>query len=81
MPQLLDALDHFLHQALRDAQRQHEFYAATTPAEMVSIAEDRGIMIGEEDFRALLRSGTGAYWIAGGAVSNPITHLRSVFNV
>jgi len=61
---LLDALDHFLHQVVGDPDVEPKFYGATTPEEMVSLAVNQGILIGADDFRALLRSGSTQYWIA-----------------
>jgi hypothetical protein len=79
--QLLDALDHFLHQVERTSEWQSVFYRAQTPEEMVSLAVEFGIMINAEDFRALLRSGSSVYWLASQASQNPITHLQQVFSV
>ena len=73
---LLDALDHFLHQVVGDPDVEPEFYGVTTPEEMVSLAVNQGILIGADDFRALLRSGSTQYWIACGDPSNPIRHLQ-----
>ena len=72
---LLDALDHFLYQFVGDPDVEPEFYGATTPEEMVSLAVNQGILIGADDFRALLRSGSTQYWITCGDPSNPIRHL------
>jgi len=78
---LLDALDHFLHQVVGDPEVEQDFYGATTPEEMVSMAVNQGILIGADDFRALLRSGSTQYWIACGDPSNPIRHLQKIFSV
>ena len=81
-PQLLDALDHFLHQVDGDPEFSRDFYAATTPEEMVALAEDSGILIGADDFRALLRSGSTERWLVRGDHStNPIARLQQVFRV
>ncbi|MFZ4803276.1 MAG: hypothetical protein ACOYLI_01275 [Synechococcus lacustris] len=79
--QLLDALDHFLHQVDGDPEFERIFYAATTPAEMVSLAVNSGILIEADDFRALLRSGSTEFWVACGDSRNPITHLQKIFKV
>ena len=79
---LLDALDHFLHQVDGDLELEREFYAATTPAEMVDLAVNGGILIGADDFRALLRSGSTEFWLVRGVGNiNPIVHLQQVFRV
>ena len=77
---LLDALDHFLHQVVGDPEIEPKFYGATTPEEIVSLAVNQGILIGADDFRALLRSGSTQYWIACGDPSNPIRHLQKIFS-
>jgi hypothetical protein len=79
--QLLDALDHFLHQVERTSEWQAVFYGADTPEQMVALAVEFGILINAEDFRALLRSGSSAYWVACQASRNPITHLQKVFGL
>ena len=79
---LLDALDHFLHQVDGDPEFEQEFYAATTPGEMVALAVNGGILIEADDFRALLRSGSTEFWLVrGGGNINPIAHLQQVFSV
>ena len=79
---LLDALDHFLHQVNGDAGFGQEFYAATTPEEMVDLAVNGGILIEADDFRALLRSGSTEFWLVRGeGNTNPIAHLQQVFRV
>ena len=57
-PLLLDALDHLCHLVDGDPGFGRDFYAATTPEKMVALAEESGILIGADDFRALLRSGS-----------------------
>ena len=79
---LLDALDHLCHLVEGDPEFEQEFYAASTPDEMVTLAVDGGILIDAEDFRALLRSGSTEFWVVGGDVgANPIAHLQQVFSV
>jgi len=79
---LLDALDHLCHQVDGDPEVEREFYAATTPEEMVDLAVGTGILIEAEDFRALLRSGSTERWfVRGGDQINPITHMQRVFRV
>jgi hypothetical protein len=79
---LLDALDHLCYQVEGDPAVEREFYAATTPEEMVALAVDTGILIDAEDFRALLRSGSTEFWlIQGDDQSNPIAHLQQVFSI
>lgn len=79
---LLDALDHFCTQVDGDPEFARDFYAATTPEEMVAIAIDTGILIDEDDFRALLRSGSTERWeVRGEDGTNPIVHLQKVFRV
>jgi hypothetical protein len=79
---LLDALDHFLYRMDGDPELGREFYAASTPAEIVVLAEHCGILIDSDDFRALLRSGSTEYWeVRGEVATNPVAHLLSVFNV
>ena len=78
---LLDALDHFLHQVDGDPGLERDFYGATTPEGMVSLAVNAGILIDADDFRALLRSGSTEFWIACDNPHNPITHLQKVFSI
>ena len=79
---LLDALDHLCHLVEGDPEFEKEFYAASTPDEMVTLAVDGGILIGADDFRALLRSGSTEFWVVGGEEgANPIAHLQKVFSV
>ena len=79
---LLDALDHFCHQVDGDPEFERIFYAATTPAEMVTLAVESGILIEADDFRALLRSGSTEFWVVRGEdATNPITHLLRVFGI
>ena len=79
---LLDALDHLCHLVEGDPEFEKEFYAASTPDEMVTLAVDGGILIDAEDFRALLRSGSTEFWVVGGEEgANPIAHLQQVFGV
>jgi len=79
---LLDALDHFLYRLDGDPELGREFYASTTPEEMVVLAEHCGILIDADDFRALLRSGSTEFWVVGGdETSNPVAHLQRVFSV
>jgi len=79
---LLDALDHFLHQVDGDPEFEREFYAATTPQEMVALAVNGGILIEADDFRALLRSGSTEFWLVQGEENNnPIAHLQKVFSI
>lgn len=81
-PLLLDALDHVLHQVDGDPDFERGFYAATTPEAMVTLAQDSGILIGPDDFRALLRSGSTEFWVVrGDGSTNPIAHLQAVFGV
>jgi hypothetical protein len=78
----LDALDHFLYRVIDNPHRAREFFAVTKPEEMVALAVGSGILIDEEDFRALLRSGSSVYWVLGGdRRRNPIAHLQQVFCV
>ena len=79
---LLDALDHFCHQVDGDPEFERVFYAATTPAEMVTLAVESGILIEADDFRALLRGGSTEFWLVrGNDGDNPIAHLRTVFGL
>ena len=79
---LLDALDHFLFRMDEEPELGREFYASTTPEEMVDLAEHCGILIDADDFRALLRSGSTEFWLVRGEESaNPIAHLQQVFSV
>jgi hypothetical protein len=49
---------------------------------MVDLAVNGGILIGADDFRALLRSGSTEFWLVrGGGNINPIVHLQQVFRV
>lgn len=74
---LLDALDHFCTQVDGDLEFSREFYAATTPEEMVAMAVESGILIDAGDFRALLGSGSTEQWVVRGEdSSNPIVHLK-----
>jgi hypothetical protein len=79
---LLDALDHFLYRLDGDPELGREFYAATTPEEMVDLAEHCGILIDADDFAALLRSGSTEHWeVRGDDSTNPVVHLQRVFSV
>ena len=79
---LLDALDHLCHQVDGDPEICQEFFAATTPEQMVALAVETGILICADDFRALLRSGSTESWEVRGTDSdNPISHLQKVFSV
>ena len=79
---LLDALDHFCHQVEGDPDFASAFYASTTSEQMVALAEERGILIGADDFRALLRSGSTEQWLVRGeADTNPIIHLQKIFQI
>ena len=79
---LLDALDHLCHLVDGDPEFEQEFYAASTPDEMVALAVDGGILIDADDFRALLRSGSTEFWLVRGEEgANPIAHLQQVFSV
>lgn len=79
---LLDALDHFCHQVHGDPEFARLFYAADTPAQMVALAVESGILIEADDFRALLRSGSTEFWLVrGGDSNNPIAHLQRVFRL
>jgi hypothetical protein len=81
-PLLLDALDHLCHLVDGDPGFERVFYASTTAEEMVALAEGSGILIGADDFRALLRSGTTERWLLrGNASTNPIIHLQLIFGV
>ena len=77
---LLDALDHLCHQVDGDPDVEHDFYAANTPAEMVKLAVETGILIDADDFRALLTSGDTEFWtVRGDDQNNPIVHLKRIF--
>ena len=79
---LLDALDHFCHLVDGDPDFERIFYAATTPEEMVALAVEGGILIDEEDFRALIRSGSTEHSeVRGEDATNPISHLLRVFSI
>ena len=79
---LLDALDHFLYRMDEEPELGREFYAATTPEEMVVLAEHCGILIGADDFRALLRSGSTEFWVVGGEDrTNSSVNLQKILNV
>ena len=79
---LLDALDHFCHQIDGDPEFARDFYASTTPEQLVALAVESGILIDADDFRALLRSGSTERWfVRGGDQTNPIAHLQNVFHV
>ena len=81
-PPQLDALDHFLYRMDRDQELGREFYASTTPEEMVDLAEHCGILIDADDFCALLRSGSTEHWeVRGEDSTNPVVHLQRVFSV
>ena len=76
------ALDYFCAQADGDPEFARDFYAANTPAEIVALAVDAGILIDADDFRALLRSGSTEHWeVRGEDGDNPIVHLQRVFRV
>ena len=79
---LLDALDHFLHRMDSDPELGREFYASTTPEEMVVLAEHCGILIDADDFRALLRSGSTERWLVRGEDrTNSSVNLQKILNV
>jgi hypothetical protein len=78
----LDALDHICLLVDGDTEFEQEFYAATTPEEIVSLAVGGGILIDRDDFLALLRSGSTEHWeVRGEDGTNPIVHLLRVFGV
>ena len=83
LPQpLLDAVDHLCHQVEGDPAVERDFFAASTPEEMVALAVEAGIFIGIDDFRALLTSGSTECWLVRGDDStNPIAHLQKVFAI
>ena len=62
----LDDLHYFLYRMDEEPELGREFYAASTPEEMVALAEHCGILIDADDFRALLRSGSTEFWVVGG---------------
>ena len=79
---LLDALDHFLFRMDEEPELGREFYAATTPEEMVDLAEHCGILIDADDFRALLRSGSTERWLVRGEDrTNSSVNLQKILNV
>ena len=79
---LLDALDHFLYRMDSDPELGREFYASTTPEEMVVLAEHCGILIDADDFRALLRSGSTERWLVRGEDrTNSSVNLQKILNV
>ena len=79
---LLDALDHLCHLVEGDPEFEQEFYAASTPDEMVTLAVDGGILIDAEDFRALLRSGSTERWLVRGEDrTNSSVNLQKILNV
>ena len=79
---LLDALDHFLHRMDSDPELGREFYASTTPEEMVVLAEHCGILIDADDFRALLRSGSTERWLVRGEDrTNSSVNPQKILNV
>jgi len=63
---LLDAVDHLCHQVEGDPAMERDFFAASTPEEMVALAVEAGIFIGIDDFRALLTSGSTECWLVRG---------------
>ncbi len=78
---LPDALDHFLYRMDGDPELGSEFYAPSTPEEMVVLEEHCGNVIGADDFRALLSS-SAEYWEMRGEMgANPVAHLQRVFSV
>ena len=57
-----------------------EFYASTTPEEMVVLAEHCGFLINADDIFSVLTSGITGFWFFGGEEgANPIVHLQHVF--
>ena len=79
---LLDAIDHLCHQVMGDPAAHQAFFAATTPDEIVALTVEMGILIGVDDFKALLTSGTTECWVVrGDGTTNPIAHLQAVFGI
>jgi len=79
---LLDAVDHLCYQVDGDSEIEEEFFAASTPEEMVNLAVETGIFIDADDFRALLTSGSTEFWeVRGEEFQNPIAHLQKIFCV
>ena len=79
---LLDAVDHLCYQLDGDPEIEQEFFAASTPEDMVDLAVASGIFISADDFRALLTSGSTERWLVRGEDNtNPIVHLQKVFGV
>ena len=65
-----------------DPELGREFYASTTPEEMVVLAEHCGILIDADDFRALLRSGSTERWLVRGEDrTNSSVNLQKILNV
>jgi len=76
----LDALHHFLCRMDDDPELGREFYASTTPEEMLKLAEHCDILIEADEIFSVLRSGITGIWIFGGKEGpNPIVHLQHVF--
>ncbi len=79
---LLDAIDHLCHQVMGDPAAHQAFFAATTPDEIVALTVEMGILIGADDFKALLTSGSTECWVVrGDGTNNPIAHLQTVFGI
>ena len=79
---LLDAIDHLCHQVMGDPAVHLAFFAATTPDEIVALTVEMGILIGVDDFKALLTSGSTECWVVrGDGTTNPIAHLQAVFGI
>ena len=78
----LDDLHYFLYRIDDDPELGREFYAATTPEEMVVLAEHCGVLIDADDICSVLRSGITGFWFFGGKEGpNPMVHLQQIFGV
>ena len=65
-----------------DPEIEQEFFAASTPEEMVNLAVESCIFIGVDDFRALLTSGNIQRWLVRGEDrTNSIVHPQKIFSV
>jgi len=76
----LQNLDAFILQVLNDPARSGTFFAASTPEQIVDVAGACGFKITAADFRDLLQSNAGEFWIYGRSDKNPINHLCRVFS-
>ena len=79
---LLYGVDQLSYQVDGDPEIEQEFFAASTPEEMINLAVESGTFIGVDDFRALLTSGSTEWWLVRGEDrTNSIVNLQKILSL